>query len=216
MGDLSSARSTLRRKKERGQYTKEVIYSILDEALICHVGYLNADGPVVLPMVYARMEDKLYLHGAVGNHMLRSVADGLDVCVTITLIDGLVLARSAFHHSVNYRSVVLFGQPDVVADLGEKRDASVALVEQLCPGRGTDARVPSDTELKKILMLRLPIEEGSAKIRTGDPIDDDDDIALDIWAGVIPTTLSRKTPIPSADLRSTIPSPPYLDFLIDQ
>jgi nitroimidazol reductase NimA-like FMN-containing flavoprotein (pyridoxamine 5'-phosphate oxidase superfamily) len=188
-------RSTVRRKKERGLHDRAAVNAILDEGLICHVGFVSDGAPVVIPTAYGRVGDHLYLHGAVGNHMLRSMAEGGEACVTVTLLDGLVLARSAFHHSMNYRSVVLFGVAEKVTDEEEKAAALEAIVEHLVPGRTADARGSNPAELRSTLVVRLPIDEGSAKVRTGAPIDDEDDLDLPVWAGVVPLTLTAGPPV---------------------
>ena len=182
-------RSRVRRKAERATYDREVVDRILDEALICHLGFAVGGRPWVVPTTFARVGDVIYLHGAAGNAALRALADGAEACVTVTLLDGLVLARSAFHHSMNYRSVMLFGAAEPVTDLSEKRAALLAIVEHMVPGRTADTRLPTDDELRATLVVRLPIAEGSAKVRTGPPIDDTDDYALGHWAGVIPLTV---------------------------
>jgi len=184
-----TVRSTLRRLRQRGSHERAVIDAILDEALVCHVGFAGEHGPVVLPMAYARIGDDLYLHGAAGNAMLRTLASGVDVCVTVTLLDGVVLARSAFHHSMNYRCVVVFGRAVRVEDPAEAQRASAALVDHLVAGRSDEVRAPTDEELRKTLLVRLAIEEGSAKVRTGGPADDADDLSLPVWAGVLPLRL---------------------------
>jgi nitroimidazol reductase NimA-like FMN-containing flavoprotein (pyridoxamine 5'-phosphate oxidase superfamily) len=196
----------VRRLAERGSFELDLINTIIDEALICHVGF-TADGkPVVIPTIHTRVDDQLYLHGAPANHMLRSISDGIDACVTITLIDGLVLARSAFHHSMNYRSVVVFGRATVVDDPDEKRRAFDALVEHVVRGRSVDARPPTDAEMRKTLLVKLPITEASAKVRTGGPIDDDEDLAMPIWAGVVPCAISFGTPEPDAGVTANAPA----------
>jgi nitroimidazol reductase NimA-like FMN-containing flavoprotein (pyridoxamine 5'-phosphate oxidase superfamily) len=202
-------RTTLRRERERGNHERDVINTILDEALVAHVGFLADGRPVVLPMAFARVGEQLYLHGAAANHMLRSIADAA-VCVTVTLIDALVLARSAFHHSTNYRSVVLFGTATVVSDVAEKQIALDALVDHMVPGRARDARPPTPAELKATLVVRLSIDEGSAKIRTGPPIDDDDDIGLAVWAGEIPLAITAGVPVPDPALAAGIETPAYV------
>lgn len=207
---IPSARSTVRRKRERGGYERAAVNAVLDEAVVCHVGFVAAHGPVVLPMTYVRLDDDLYLHGASGNDMLRHVAGDADVCVTVTLLDGLVFARSAFHHSMNYRCVVLFGRPVRVTDPDEMRRASAGLVDHLAPGRSTDARPPTAEELRATLMLRLPIDEGSAKVRTGGPIDDADDLELDVWAGVVPIGLVAQSPITDSSGARPVDVPPYI------
>ena len=190
----TTERTTLRRKKERGRTDRALLEAILDEALIAHVGFTADHGPVVLPMTYARIGEDLYLHGAVGNAMLRTSAGGVDVCVTVTLLDGLVLARSAFHHSMNYRCAVLFGKAERVTDPAELQAMSAALLDHLAPGRSADARPPTDTELRETLVIRLPITEASVKVRTGPPIDDEADLALPVWAGVVPLRLQPAAP----------------------
>lgn len=188
-------RTRLRRRANRGTFDRTTANAILDEALLAAVGFSTDAGPVVLPMAFARIDDRLYLHGAVGNAMLRNLAGDGGVCVNVTLLDGLVLARSAFHHSMNYRSVVLFGQPAEVTDEAEKRTAFDALVEKMSPGRSTEARPSTDAELRATLVIALDIDEGSVKVRTGGPIDDPEDMDLDVWAGHIPVRLVRETPV---------------------
>ena len=181
-------RTKVRRKSDRGTSDRTTAYAVIDEAYLAHVGFVVDGEPRVLPMTYGRDGDVLYLHGAVGNAMLRA-SIGSQVCVTITLLDGLVLARSAFHHSMNYRSVVLLGEARRVDDDDEKRRAFEVIVEHVLTGRTEVARAASDAELRKTLVLALPIEEGSAKIRTGGPIDDEEDMDLPVWAGVVPLRL---------------------------
>jgi nitroimidazol reductase NimA-like FMN-containing flavoprotein (pyridoxamine 5'-phosphate oxidase superfamily) len=196
MAEAPSTRTTVRRKGERGRYESEVVHAIVDEALICHVGFESEHGPVVLPTMHARIDDTLYLHGAVGNAMLRTLAAGAPVCVTVTLLDGLVLARSAFHHSMNYRSVVVFGVPITVEDPQVKVAALEALIERIHPGRWNEARPPTESELRKTLVVGLPLDEASAKVRTGPPVDDAEDYALDVWAGVVPLETRRLEGVP--------------------
>jgi nitroimidazol reductase NimA-like FMN-containing flavoprotein (pyridoxamine 5'-phosphate oxidase superfamily) len=181
-------RTKVRRLPARANYDREFIDAVIDEALSCHVGFAVEGRPWVVPTIHARIDNRLYLHGAVANHMLGSLSDGIEACVTITIIDGLVLARSAFHHSMNYRSVMVFGRALRVDDVEEKRAALHALVEHVVPGRTADAREPSGNELRTTLVLRLPISEVSAKVRTGGPIDDEEDLALPVWAGQLPVT----------------------------
>ena len=182
-------RTRIHRLPERGNYDRATIDAILDEALICHVGFVVEGRPVVIPTIHARVGDHLYFHGSPAAGMLRTLRGGLDACVTVTLLDGLVLARSAFHSSMNYRSVVVFGKAEEVSDRDEKLRVLEALVEHVCRGRSADARGPSEMELKQTLVLRVPIDEASAKIRTGPPKDDAEDYALPIWAGVLPLAL---------------------------
>lgn len=204
-----TARTTLRRKRERGTHERALIDAILDEGLVAHVGFAAGHGPVVLPMVYARIGDSVYLHGAAGNDLLRNLVGGAPVCLTVTLIDGIVLARSAFHHSMNYRSVVLFGSAERVTDAQEMHDASVALLEHLARGRSGDTRLPTAEELRSTLMARFPISEASAKVRTGGPIDDEEDMDLGHWAGVLP--LRTVAGVPEDDTASRSPAPAYIE-----
>jgi nitroimidazol reductase NimA-like FMN-containing flavoprotein (pyridoxamine 5'-phosphate oxidase superfamily) len=203
-------RTRARRLKERANYERTVVDAILDEAIVCHVGFVDDGQPYVIPTIHARVDEVLYLHGAPANHMLKTLEAELDACVTATLLDGLVLARSAFHHSVNYRSVCVFGKASLVTDEAEKTAALTALVEHVVAGRSTDARPPTPSELRSTTVLRLPIVEASAKVRVGPPIDDADDLALDVWAGVLPLSTAVGGPIPAPDLVGTPPVPPYL------
>jgi uncharacterized protein len=203
-------RTTLRRLRQRGSHQRELINAILDEGLVCHVGFEADHGPVVLPMVYARQGDRLYLHGAAGNDMLRHIAAGAPLCVTVTLLDGIVLARSAFHHSMNYRSAVLFGHATKVTDRDELLAASAGLLDHIAPGRAGDARQPNEVELKSTLIVRLPIDEGSAKVRTGGPIDDAEDLHLPVWAGVLPLATVAGAPEPDTEYGVPVSVPGYL------
>jgi nitroimidazol reductase NimA-like FMN-containing flavoprotein (pyridoxamine 5'-phosphate oxidase superfamily) len=188
-------RTKVRRLPARANYERAFIDAVIDEALSCHVGFAVDGQPWVVPTIHARIDDRLYLHGAVANHMLGSLADGLEACVTITIVDGLVLARSAFHHSMNYRSVMVFGRATRVDDIGERKSALRALVEHVVPGRSADARDPSPNELRTTLVLALPISEVSAKVRTGGPIDDEEDLALPVWAGQLGVTTVFAGPV---------------------
>ena len=208
--NLQTPRTTVRRLGKRGAYDRETIEAILDEALICHVGFVVDDQPMVIPTIHARVDDALYFHGSVASRMLRSLEQGVAACVTVTLLDGLVLARSAFHHSMNYRSVVVLGTATVVVDREEKLRVLDALVEHVMKGRSADARPPSEAELNATLVLRLPISEASAKIRTGPPIDDEEDYALPVWAGVLPLELTPLAPVADPRLTGGIPLPLYL------
>lgn len=203
-----SDRASVRRLPDRGRYDRATIDAIIDEALTCHVGFAIDGRPWVMPTIHARVGDDVYLHGALANHMLRALSDGVEACVTFTLVDGLVLARSAFHHSMNYRSVVVFATAVAVTDETEKARALDALVEHVAPGRSRDARPPTAAELRKTLVVRLPLHEASAKIRTGGPVDDDEDLALPIWAGVLPCSLTFGAPAPDAGVE--VPVPEYV------
>jgi uncharacterized protein len=207
MSNPPSPRTTVRRKSERAQYDEEAVWAILDEGLVCHLGVATDLGPVVLPTAYVRTVDRIYLHGARANAALRA-AVGKSVCVTVTLIDGLVLARSAFNHSMNYRSVVVFGVAHEVTDPEKKRAALTDFVEHVVPGRSADTRAPSDAELQATLVLYLPLVESSAKIRIGPPVDDEADLALPHWAGVVPLSVVAGPPEPDA-ASAGMPVPEY-------
>ncbi|MEA2168841.1 MAG: uncharacterized protein QOF76_2141 [Solirubrobacteraceae bacterium] len=201
-----TARTRVRRNPKRGVYDRAVIDEILDTAPICHLGFTGADGqPFVLPTLHARVGDELLLHGSAAGRAMRTLAAGAPLCVTVTHVDGLVLARSAFHHSMNYRSVVLLGTARLVESAEEKERALEAFTEKLLPGRWAEVRWPTAQELKGTKVLALPIDEASAKIRTGHPIDDDEDYALDAWAGVIPLGLVAGTPVPDPKMRPGTP-----------
>ena len=190
-----SPRATVR-YKGRGHYERDLVDAILDEAVLCHVGVVQDDGsPMVLPTLFARDGDHLYIHGSPASRMLRTGKTGVDVCVTVMLIDGFVMAKSAFHHSVNYRSVVVFGAAEAVTDEAEKARALELLVEHVHPGRSRESRPPNETELRATLVLRLPLDEASAKVREGGPIDDDEDMDLPYWSGVIPVRSVRGEPV---------------------
>jgi uncharacterized protein len=203
-----SERTTVRRMRERGSYDRELAYAIIDEALVCHVGIATDEGPVVIPTLHARDGDELLLHGSAASRLLRTAAGGAEVCVTITLIDGLVLARSAFHHSVNYRSVVVFGHARPVGDLARRRAALDRFVEAIVPGRTDDARPPNDRELRSTLVLALPLDEVSVKVRAGGPVDEPEDEDLPVWAGVVPLTLVPGPPEPDPAMPADHPPTP--------
>jgi uncharacterized protein len=209
-------RSKVRRLPERGAYDRETIGAILDEGFVCHVGFSTDKGPVVIPTGYARVGDVVYLHGAPANHALRTIGTGRPVCLVVTLVDGLVLARSGFHHSINYRSVVLYGTAKEVRDPVEKRAALDAVVEQIVPGRSADARGASESELRATRVVRISIDEASAKVRTGGPKDDPEDIeAGGIWAGQLPLTVVPGEPVPDdhggeGDPPEDLPVPDYV------
>jgi len=203
-------RTQVKRLPKRGKYDHETVYSILDSGFVCHVGF-NADGqPYVIPTNYGRSGDTLYLHGSAASRMLRTLSEGVPVCVTVTHVDGLVLARSAFHHSVNYRSVVILGTARLVEDPAEKMEALRIFTEHVMKGRWDDVRQPTEQELKGTTVLSLPLEEVSAKVRTGGPIDDEADYALPVWAGVLPLETVPKAPLPDARLKTGTPVPAYL------
>ena len=212
MNDVSTKtdRTKVKRLPDRGRYDRETISAILDEAFICHVGFVVEGQPYVIPTGFARVGDDLYIHGSSASRMLRKLSKGVDVCVTVTLIDGLVLARSAFHHSINYRSVVILGKAELVDDDDEKNRALKAFTEHIVPGRWADVRWPTELELKATSVLKLPINEASAKIRTGDPKDDEEDYAMDIWAGVLPLTIVPGKPIDDTNLIHDVEPPKYI------
>jgi hypothetical protein len=199
----------LKRLPKRAAYERETIYQILDEGFICHVGFIESDHPVVIPTAYGRREDILYVHGSVASRMLRALASGNPICVAVTLLDGLVLARSAFHHSMNYRSVVVFGKTSAVKDPKEKLDALHTISEHILPGRWADVRKPNNAELQKTLILRIRLAEASAKIRTGPPIDEETDYDLPVWAGELPLSLVAGEPIADPRLLAGIELPAY-------
>jgi len=197
MSDLEpTPRTTLRRLPARGHFDRATVNAILDEALVCHVGFVSDGQPFVIPTIHARAGDHVFVHGSAASRMLKTLHGGVPVCLTATLLDGLVLARSAFHHSMNYRSVVVLGDAQAVTDEREKWDALHAIVEHVAPGRWSEVREPSAKELAATLVLRLPIEEASAKVRTGPPLDDEEDYALECWAGVLPLRLTPAAPEP--------------------
>ena len=200
----------MKRLSKRASYERKIIYQILDEAFICHVGFISDGQPAVIPTAYGRAEDVLYIHGSVASRMLRALADGIRVCVTVTLVDGLVLARSAFHHSMNYRSIVVFGKAYVVRGAMEKAKALRLFSEHVIPGRWAEVRQPNEGELNKTLVLRTPLMEASAKIRRGPPIDDEADYALPVWAGELPIRLAIGAPISDPRLPQHLKAPAYI------
>jgi len=210
MTTTATERTRVRRLPKRGAYDSETINAILDEAFVCHVGFVLDGQPYVIPTGYARIGDDLYIHGSSASRMLRSLTEGVQVCVTVTLVDGLVLARSAFHHSMNYRSVVILGKATLVDEPEEKNRAMEALTEHIVPGRWKDVRWPTELELKATSVLKVPIEEASAKIRTGGPVDDEEDYTIDIWAGVLPLELVSGQPIEDERLTQEIELPKYI------
>lgn len=204
-----TARTKVRRIPENAVYEKEEVYSILDEGLICHLGFVHEGQPFVIPTIYGRDGDLLYIHGSIGSRMLKTLKSGAPACVTVTLLDGLVLARSAFNHSMNYRSVVILGKAAEVAGHAKLRALEI-ISEHILRGRWQDARHPNRKELAQTTVLSLPIEEYSAKVRTGPPDDDEPDYALEVWAGVVPLQLARGEPVPDPRLDKRIKRPAYL------
>ena len=193
--NTQTVRTTVRRLPERGKYDSATINAILDEGFICHVGFAVDSQPFVIPTSYARLGEKLYIHGSSASRMLRTLSGGVNVCVTVTLTDGLVLARSAFHHSVNYRSVVVLGKATPVEEPQEKMAALEAFTQHIVPGRWKEIRWPNDIEMKATSVLVLPLSEASAKVRTGPPKDDEEDYAMPIWAGVLPLSVVPGAPL---------------------
>ncbi|HVX12217.1 MAG TPA: pyridoxamine 5'-phosphate oxidase family protein [Pirellulales bacterium] len=188
-------RSQVKRLPKRANYDRAMIDAILDEALICHVGFVDEGQPFVIPTIHVRIGDAIYLHGSPASRMLQALARGGEACLSVALVDGLVLARSAFHHSMNYRSVVLFGRGAAVADENEKNEVLRCLTEHLVRGRWEEVRRPSPEELKRTLVVVIPIDEASAKVRTGPPLDDEEDYDLEVWAGVLPLRIAPSAPI---------------------
>jgi nitroimidazol reductase NimA-like FMN-containing flavoprotein (pyridoxamine 5'-phosphate oxidase superfamily) len=203
-----SARTRLVREADRAVYDRDAAYQILDEGFICHVGFVVDGQPFVIPTGYGRVGDNLYIHGSAASRMLRRADEGVAVCVTVTLLDGLVLARSIFNHSMNYRSVVILGTARAVNDPTEKLEALRLLSEHILPGRWVESRLPNEKELKATLVMRLPIEEFSAKVRQGPPVDDEEDYEFSTWAGVIPLEMVAGNPIndPRLNLGCAVPA----------
>ena len=200
-------RTKLKRLPKRGVFERAGVYRILDEAFICHVGFIVNNQPFVIPTSYARIDDRLMIHGSAASRMMRNLSEEIDVCVTVTLVDGLVLARSAFHHSMNYRSVVVFGKAKIVTGEREKYEALKAFTEHIVPGRWESIRPPTKNELKGTTVLSLDLREASAKIRAGGPVDDEEDYALDVWAGVLPLSLTIGAPVADERLKNGIEVP---------
>lgn len=203
-------RTTVKRLPARGVYDRDTVHRILDEALMCHVGFVVDGQPFVIPTIHVRVGETIYVHGSPASRMLRTLEKGVPVCLTVTHVDGLVLARSAFHHSMNYRSVVVLGTAKVVDDPEKKFEALHALTDHLMRGRWEDIRQPSPEELRRTLVLELAIESASAKIRTGPPLDDEEDYALSMWAGVLPLRMSTAEPVPDPRLPADVPVPAYI------
>jgi nitroimidazol reductase NimA-like FMN-containing flavoprotein (pyridoxamine 5'-phosphate oxidase superfamily) len=208
----STERTVPTRSRERASYDRELVHALLDEGYVCHLGFVRDGAPVVLPTLYARSGERLYVHGSTGSRPLRAAGadEGLPVCLTVTHVDGLVLAKSAFHHSVNYRSVVVHGTAYQVTDPGERARALDAIVDQAVPGRAADSRPASARELAATAVIRLDLREVSAKTRTGGPKDEPEDLALPYWAGVVPVTRVYGRPEPADGLDPATPLPGYL------
>jgi nitroimidazol reductase NimA-like FMN-containing flavoprotein (pyridoxamine 5'-phosphate oxidase superfamily) len=204
-------RNRVRRRSQRGNYDRETVHAILDEARVCHVGFLVDEQPYVIPTIHARIGDALYFHGSAANRMMTTLAAGGRACVTVTLIDGLVLARSAFHHSMEYRSVVVFGTARAVTDHDEKLEALEHVVEKIMPGRWADTRPPSDAEMKSTLVIAIAMEEASAKLRKAGVVDEEEDYALPHWAGVIPLSLQPGEAVSDPRLAADIDVPAYVE-----
>src|SRR5215468_246413 len=202
-----TARTQVKRLPKRGAYDRETVFKILDEAFVCHVGFVVDGQPYVIPTNFGRNGETLYLHGSAASRMLRTLTEGVPVCVTVTLTDGLVLARSAFHHSVNYRSVVVLGAARLVEDPTEKMDALRRFTEHIMKDRWDEIRWPNEQEMKGTTVLALPLEEVSAKVRTGGPIDDEEDYSLPVWAGVLPLSQTTGAPVPDTRLKEGTPMP---------
>jgi uncharacterized protein len=205
-----TARTRVKRLPDRGKYDRDAVFAILDEGLVCHVGFAVDGQPYVIPTLCARVGDQLYIHGSAASRMLRTLSGGVEMCVTVTLVDGIVLARAAFHHSMNYRSVVVLGRAALIESREEKLNALEAFTEKIVRGRWADVRQPSESELKQTTVLTLPLEEVSAKVRTGGPKDEKEDYDLPIWAGVLPLSVVPGAPIPDPQLRFVLDPPPYL------
>ena len=203
-------RTQVKRLPKRGKYDEETVFQILDAGFVCHAGFSVDGQPYVIPTNYGRSDKTLYLHGSAASRMLRTLSEGVPLCVTVTHVDGLVLARSAFHHSVNYRSVVILGTARLVTDPAEKMEALRIFTDHVMKGRWDDVRQPTEQELKATTVLALPLEEVSAKVRTGGPVDDENDYNLPTWAGVLPLETSVRSPVPDARLDKNIPVPAYL------
>lgn len=211
MSDYSpTERTRVKRLPDRGKYDAETVHKILDEAFVCHVGFVVDGQPFVIPTNFGRVGDIVYLHGSAASRMLKTLADGVPVCVTVTLVDGLVLARSAFHHSANYRSVVMLGKATLVENPEEKMRALESFTEHVVRGRWKDVRRPTELELKATTVLSLPLDEVSAKVRTGPPKDDAEDYSLPVWAGVLPLPVTPGAPVDDPRLLPGLQPPEYV------
>ena len=209
-----TSRNTVKRMPARGQYDREVIYPIIDAALICHVGFVQNGQPFVIPTIHARQGDSIFLHGAKASRLLKHIASGEPVCVAVTHVDGLVMARSVFHHSMNYRSATIFGRGQLIEDEAEKFNALAVVTEHLMPGRWADARQPTPLELNATTVVEIFIESASAKMRNGPPSDDEEDYALPVWAGVLPLRAQWLAPENDPRLRDGIELPAYLQNVL--
>jgi uncharacterized protein len=211
-GRPPSERTTVKRMPHRGVYDPAIIKSILDEGLVCHLGFSVDSQTYVLPTIYARDGEQILIHGSAASRMLRNIRRGMAVCATVTLIDGLVLARSAYHHSMNYRSVVILGNATEILERSTKLAAMRTIVNHIVPGRWEEVRGPSEAEIRATMVLSLPLNEASAKVRTGPPLDDEEDYALTSWAGVLPLSLDAHAPINDPRVPAGIQTPAYVRF----
>jgi nitroimidazol reductase NimA-like FMN-containing flavoprotein (pyridoxamine 5'-phosphate oxidase superfamily) len=200
-----TSRTKVRRLSKRAVYDKARVHEILDEGFLCHVGFTQDDQAYVIPTLYARADEVLYMHGSGASRMLKALAEGVDVCATVTLVDGYVLARSAFHHSINYRSVAILGRAHLVSDLEEKLQALRLITDHIVPHRWDEVRAPNELELRQTVVLALPLEEVSAKVRVGPPADDEEDYALPVWAGIVPIRTQLGPPIPDSRVMPGVP-----------
>lgn len=204
---IPTGRTQVRRYPNRAVYDKAQVYGVLDEGFLCHVGFVVDGQPFVIPTGFARSGDQIYIHGSAASRMLRTLHQGVDVCVTVTLVDAFVLARSGFHHSMNYRSVVVLGKARLVTEREEKLNALRSFTNHIVPGRWDEIRQPTDQELKATTVLALPLDEVSAKMRTGGPIDDEEDYALPVWAGIVPVRTQMGEPVADGRVAEGIPAP---------
>jgi len=200
----------IKRLPKRGAYDLETIAKILDDSFVCHIGFVIDDQPFVIPTCYGRKEDKIFFHGSVGSRMLIHIKKGSGICLTVTNVDGIVLARSAFHHSINYRSVVIIGKTEEITDPAEKTNALKVITEHIIPGRWSDVRKPNEKELKQTSVFSMKIDEASAKVRVGGPVDEEDDMNLNVWAGVLPLKIIPGNPVRDSVLKENIYLPDYI------
>ncbi len=211
---LPTSRTKVRALPQRGCYNLQSIYEILDEGFICHIGFKSDEQPFVIPVVYGRKDNKIYFHGGKGRRLFKTIKRGIEICITVTLVDGLVLAKSAFHHSINYRSVLIFGKAEELYDKKDKLDGLEIIMEHLLPGRWNDVRIPNETEINATTVLAVNLNETSAKIRTGPPVDEYNDLELNIWSGVIPLKLKAECQIPFDTYGKNINTPGYINSYI--